>query len=314
MNSRLSDPTGQSIAAAHEVAPFPTPILLVVFNRPATTKRVLDRIRSVAPSQLYIAGDGARLDVPGEPERCSLARAEATAIDWPCSVHTLFREDHQGLARAMSSAINWFFGDVEDGIVLEDDCIPSQSFFPFCAELLGFYRENPQVMHISGNNFQYGRRRGNASYYFSRYPFVWGWASWRRAWEKFDFDVKIPSAQRNSWAAKWVLALERHGGAAIVPNVNLVENIGFGDEATHTKRWARFAFLPAREIGFPLVHPSQVKINDAADVFTYYANFRNIPHLRLMPIYRFWDWALLRAKTLKRRRERARSGKGARAE
>lgn len=300
MNSRSLASAAQSKVEAHNMAPFPTPILLVVFNRPATTKRVLDRIRSVAPSQLYIAGDGARPGVADDPERCRMARAAATAIDWPCSVHTLFREDHQGLARGMSSAISWFFGEVEDGIVLEDDCIPGESFFPFCAELLRFYRENPRVMHISGDNFQYGRRRGNASYYFSKYPFVWGWASWRRAWENFDFDVEVPSAQHNSWAAKWVLALERHGGAAIVPNVNLVQNIGFGNQATHTQRSARFAFLPARDVIFPLVHPPEVTINVAADVFTYYANFRNIKYLRLMPLYRLWDWFLLEAKSLKR--------------
>ncbi len=298
-----ADPRPRSPAEAFDssrIGHFDTPILLIVFNRPDTTKQVMASIRAVSPTQLYVAADGPRPYVRGDTERCKEARAVATSIDWDCSVSTFFRDEHRGLAKAMSSALDWFFGQVDDGIILEDDCVPSRSFFLFCSDLLDFYRSEPRVMHISGDNFQLGRKRGNASYYFSRYPFVWGWASWRRAWEKFDFDVDIPNAQRNSWAAKWVVALERNDGAAVVPNVNLVQNVGFGDEATHTTRRARFAFLPAGDIVFPLVHPSEVTIDRAADVFTYYANFRDIRVLGLMPLYQLLDGIRLRFKSLKR--------------
>jgi hypothetical protein len=279
---------------------FRTPILLLVFNRPETTSVVLESIRSVGPAQLYVAADGPRSDVAGEQQRCLEARRVATSIDWNCNVHTLYRDDNVGCALAVSSAITWFFEHEEEGIILEDDCVPSRSFYVFCQDLLERYRNNAAIMHVSGDNFQYGRRRGDASYYFSKYPFIWGWASWRRAWKRYEFESASADVRSSTWDAQWVLALEKYRGAAILPNVNLVTNIGFGADATHTKTLERFAQLPAKEIQFPLRHPTEVSIDKAADTFAYYANFRNVPDLRLIPLYQLWDYFYFRAKKIKR--------------
>jgi hypothetical protein len=270
-----------------------TPILLVVFNRPETTKTVVESIRAVRPADLYVVADGPRPDVEGESLRCNAARQVATNIDWDCRVHKLFRDRNLGSGLGVASAIDWFFENVQDGIVLEDDCVPSRSFFRFCEELLGYYRDNPRVMHISGNNFQYGRRRGTASYYFSRYTHTWGWASWRRAWQHYDFDLIPESDRSHVWDAQWLLSVEKQRGMAVLPNVNLVTNIGFGPAATHTKTIERYALLPAEEMEFPLRHPKELSIDRAADTLTQYANFRNIRNLRLIWVYQVIDFIAL---------------------
>jgi hypothetical protein len=277
-----------------------TPVLLLVFNRPESTKAVFKCLRETRPRRLYVAADGPREVVDGEAERCMEARRIAKAVDWECELTTRFQNKNMGLASHVSSAIDWFFGCEPEGIILEDDCIPDPSFFPFCSELLRFYRDVPEVMHISGNNFQYGRRRGTASYYFSRYPHVWGWASWRRAWQHYDFSAAPPEIRASAWAPQWLKSLEVNKGVAITPNVNLVTNIGFGVHATHTKTMERYAMLPARAIDFPLQHPRGITVDSEADILMYYANFRNIPDLRLMWVYRLWDFGYDTLKRVKR--------------
>ncbi len=279
---------------------FETPILLVVFNRPETTRAVFESIRSIRPAALYVAADGPRAEFEGDVARCDEVRQIATRLDWDCSLHTLFRDRNLGAGPAVASAITWFFNQVPQGIVLEDDCIPSRSFYRFCGELLAYYQDNPAIMHISGNNFQYGRKRGTASYYFSRYTHSWGWATWRRAWKHYDFTL-IPEADRSHvWDSQWLLSVERAHGMAALPNVNLVQNIGFGEDATHTRTLQRFAMLPAQEISFPLIHPQAMAIDRAADTLTYYANFRNVPSLRLIPLYHAWDYIEFRVRKLLR--------------
>ena len=281
--------------------PFSTSVLLLIHARPDTTRQVLDSLRLVRPRAVYVAADGPRASVAGEAERCEEARRIATATDWDCDMHTLFRSEHMGLEPAVTSALNWFFDQVEDGIILEDDCCPSESFYFFCQDLLDHYRTEPVVMHIGGNNFQYGRRRGAASYYFSKYALVWGWATWRRAWDQFRTDELEHGQLAPTWDAQWQQTLERHGGLAIVPNVNLVSNVGFGQDASHTLALERYSFLPAVNIDFPLVHPDQLAVNKAADVFTYYSHFRNVATLDLIWLYRLWDSVYTFLKRTKRR-------------
>jgi len=276
------------------------PILLVVFNRPDTTRAVFETIRTARPRQLFVAADGPRPGMKGEEERCLEARAVATDIDWPCTVTKLFREHNTGLAQSMSTAITWFYENVSCGIVLEDDCVPSSSFYRFCAELLGFYEDNLAVMHISGNNFQYGRVRGRASYYFSRYAHCWGWATWRRAWERFSFQQGAAEAPPTVWAKHWELSIEQHHGVSVLPNANLVTNIGFGGGATHTATLQRYSYLPTKEMEFPLVHPAAVTIDAAADTFTYYVHFRNVRYPRLIWAYQILDAAIRAMKQIKR--------------
>jgi hypothetical protein len=284
-----------------QAAGISTPVLLLIHARPETTRQVLDSLRIVRPRNLYVAADGPRAQVPDETYRCEEARRIAIAADWDCDIHTLFRAEHLGLEPAVTSGLNWFFDHAAEGIILEDDCCPSKSFYLFCQDLLEHYRAEPTVMHIGGNNFQYGRKRGAASYYFSNYALVWGWATWRRAWNQFRTDESKFGHLAPTWDAQWQQTLERHGGVAIVPNVNLVSNVGFGQGASHTRTLERYSFLPAGEVDFPLVHPEQVAVNKEADVFTYYSHFRNVGNLGLIWLYRLWDGAYRILKRTKRR-------------
>lgn len=270
-----------------------TPVLLLVFNRPDTTRAVMESVRAQQPTRLYVAADGPREGVRSDINDCAQAREMAMNVDWKCEVRSLLRDNNLGSGRGIVEAIDWFLASEPEGIILEDDCVASGSFYRFCSELLEQYREESRVMHVSGSNFQYGRRRGRASYYFSRYVHGWGWATWRRAWQKFDFG-QIPEEERSHvWDAAWAASVERCRGVGVIPNVNLVTNIGFGPQATHTRTRERFAFLAAGEIGFPLVHPASISVDAAADRLTYYANFRNIPSLHLMPLYEVMDFVLL---------------------
>jgi len=174
------------------VPPVPpiTPVLFLIFNRPNTTQKVFNAIRQAKPKQLFVAADGPRKGKEGEKEKYEQAREIIEQVDWNCEVRTLFREKNLGCKIAASSAIDWFFENVDEGIILEDDCLPSQSFFRFCQELLEYYRDDTRIMMISGNNFQFGKVRGEGSYYFSKYAHVWGWATWRRAWKHYDVNMK----------------------------------------------------------------------------------------------------------------------------
>lgn len=279
--------------------PLNTAVLLLIFNRPETTKAVVDTIRAVRPSEYFVAADGPRPDRQGETQACQAAREIATAVDWPCNVHTLFRDHNLGSGPAVASALTWFFGEVGQGIILEDDCVPSRSFYRFCEELLSYYQEDPAIMHISGDNFQYGKRRGEGSCYFSRYTHTWGWATWRRAWKHYDFELIPESERAHVWDGQWLMSVEKAHGMAVLPNVNMVTNIGFGENATHTHTLERFAMLPAQEMSFPLRHPVRREIDRAADIRTYYANFRNVPDLRLIPLYYVWDYVSFRVAKLR---------------
>jgi hypothetical protein len=270
-------------------SPLRTPVLLVIFNRPETTKLVFDAIRKAKPLRLYVAADGPRKNVESDIKNCVEARKIIEQIDWDCRVETLFRDENLNCGVGPSSAFAWFFEHEEEGIILEDDCLPSQSFFWFCQELLERYRHDSRVMHIGGNNFLNGwQKDSDYSYYFSRSGYVWGWATWRRAWKKFDFKIKdYPKAKQNglfsyyflNWAEKmyrlrkfnatiagngnvnwwdyqWDFARYSNSGLAIVPNTNLVKNIGFGELATHTTNAnSTRGFLDASDIEFPLRHP-----------------------------------------------------------
>lgn len=289
------------------------PVLLLAFNRPDTTARVLDAIRGARPARLYFAVDGPRPDRPGEREQVARVRGLAERIDWDCELETLFREDNLGCKVAVSQAIDWFFGEVEAGIVLEDDCVAHASFFPFAAELLERYRDDERIVLVSGNNFQQGVRRSPYSYYFSRFNHIWGWASWRRAWRLYDHAMTLwpevrdgawlhdllgdraavkywtrifdhTHAERNtSWAYRWTFACWIHGGASILPAVNLVSNIGFDAQATHTRnRASRVAALPVEQMPFPLRHPPFLIRDARADASTeklMFSGSRSLPAL-----------------------------------
>ena len=267
------------------------PILLLVFNRPDHTKRILERIREVRPHQLFIAADGPRNWIEHETDQCSLVRKISTDIDWDCNVQTLFQENNLGCKHAVSSAINWFFSHVNNGIILEDDCLPEHEFFKYCEDLLEYHHGDDRIMHIAGTNLNWEKYKGNNSYFFSYYSPVWGWATWKRAWEKYDVNMssytidgkKIINRkfteikeriyrklvyrlcytnQLDTWDYQWNYSIITNNGMAIIPNANMVTNIGFGSDATHTTN-KEFALNvnAAGKIVFPLIHPDLIQID-----------------------------------------------------
>lgn len=268
---------------------FQTPILLLVFNRPDLSAKVMAEIRKQAPTHLFIAADGPRTDNLLDAKLCRQTRETVLDnIDWPCEVRTLLRTENLGCGKAVSSALYWFFDQVEEGIVLEDDCLPDSSFFSFCSVLLERYRNHPGVMHISGDNFQQGKVRGDGSYYFSRLSHIWGWASWRRAWQQYDFTLQsfrnrdhnaLPFGLRDqldriydqsvdTWDIQWFMTVWFSGGMAVVPNITLVRNIGYDKQATHTRRVPRwFHRIRYGSLG-TLRHPSIMRVDKEADDFT----------------------------------------------
>ncbi|TSK09243.1 MAG: glycosyltransferase family 2 protein [Geobacter sp.] len=271
------------------------PVAFFVFNRPDTTALVFETIRRAAPSTLLLVADGPRPDRPGEAERCAAVRAIVEGVDWPCDVHFNFSDINLGCRYRVSTGLNWVFESVEEAIILEDDCLPDQSFFRFCEELLTRYRDDRRIMMISGDNFQFGANRSSDSYYFSRYPHIWGWACWRRSWEMYCADIKLwPQVREGGWLKDclgrsrlvkyWSDAFESvHRGEidtwdhqltfaclvnhalCVVPNRNLVSNIGFGANATHTTEKGPLSELRTEEMQFPLRHPPFVMQDARSD-------------------------------------------------
>ncbi|MBW4590064.1 glycosyltransferase [Aetokthonos hydrillicola Thurmond2011] len=276
-----------------------TPVCFTIFNRPDTTQKVFEAIRQVKPPLLLIISDGPRSDKLGEVEKCNAVRAIVDQIDWKCELLKNFSDINMGLKHRISSGLDWVFNIVEEAIILEDDCLPHPTFFRFCEDLLEHYRYDERVMLITGTNFQFGLKRTNYSYYFSRYIDCWGWATWKRAWQNFDFEMKqwpeirdnnwlidilqdpVEAASWsnifqntydghiNSWAYRWKLACWIQSGLTIIPNRNLVSNIGFNIDAVHTKdSRSPFANTPVEEIDFPLNHPKFVIRDAESDDFT----------------------------------------------
>lgn len=288
--------------------PLSTPVLFLIFNRPDTTQLVFDEIRKAKPIKLFVAADGPREDMPSDIERCQTTREIINQVDWDCEVIKNYSDVNLGCGRRISSSLNWVFSKVEEAIILEDDCLPTPSFFYFCQELLEKYRDDTRIMHIGSNNFQFGQNRTNYSYYFSKYPHSWGWASWRRAWKHFDYDMKtwpefkktkmIASVCENPyeqkywtkifdrmfenapvpdiWDYQWLYNFWSQNGLSIIPNVNLVSNIGFGrPDSTHCKGNPPYAQLPTDDI-WQLKHPPFVTRNREADDYTFNHHFGGI--------------------------------------
>ncbi len=266
---------------------FDTPILFLIFNRPENTKTVFEAIKKLAPDKLYIAADGPRKDRPADFEKCRQTREVIELIDWPCEVNTLLREENLGCKRGVAGAITWFFQNELQGIILEDDCVPNMSFFPFCEELLNKYQNDTRIMHIAGTNHNPSFIRDpEYSYFFSQIGHMWGWATWRRAWDLYDIQMKAfdeisskgyfkdlyPNifirkyfqkkyintykGEIDTWDYQWEFTRLINSGLSIMPKRNLVENIGFGADATHTfSNMNYFQLAEIQKMDFPLNHP-----------------------------------------------------------
>jgi hypothetical protein len=275
-----------------------TPVAFIIFNRPDTAKKVFEAIRQVKPPKLFVIADGPRANHTGDTEKCASARAIIDGVDWECEVLINYSDINLGCKIRVSSGLDWVFNIVEEAIILEDDCLPHPSFFPFCEDLLDYYRNDTRIMAVCGGNFQFGRNRNNYSYYFSRYVHVWGWASWRRAWQNYDVDIKLwkevsdcdllPSILEDTktlkywnktfqntydglidtWDHQLTFTFWSQNGLTILPNSNLVSNIGFREDATHTKGNSEVANIPTEAIDFPLKHPPFMMRNIQADKYT----------------------------------------------
>lgn len=287
-----------------------TPVVFIIFNRPDTTKRVFAEIAKARPPKLLVIADGPRADHPDDAEKCAAVRAIIDGVDWDCEVLTNYSDVNLGCKRRVSSGLDWVFDTVEEAIVLEDDCLPHPTFFRFCEEMLEKYRDDERIAMISGDNFQFGRKRTGYSYYFSRYTHIWGWASWRRAWDNYDVDMKIwPEIREgrwledllgakksvwywkyifknvyngkiDSWAYQWTFSCWIQSALTVLPNVNLVSNIGFGMKAVHTKVSNEFAEMETEAMRFPISHPNYILRDSAADSITENKTFSGQPFIR----------------------------------
>lgn len=273
-----------------------TPVAFLIFNRPDTTQRVFEEIRRARPPKLLVVADGPRADRSGESDKCKDVRAIIDTVDWPCEVVKNYSEVNLGCKVRMSSGIDWVFEQVEEAIILEDDCLPHPTFFRFCQEMLELYRNDLRIGMISGDNFQFGLRRNDDSYYFSKYNHIWGWASWRNRWQNcYDVNMalwpkirdegwihdilpnpqeakywienfnKVHNGALDTWDYQWVLTSWFQGRISVMPNTNLVSNIGFRPDATHTTVESKVANLPLVPMQFPLKQPSCFVKNSTYD-------------------------------------------------
>jgi hypothetical protein len=295
------------------------PVVFLVFNRPELTARVFARIRDVRPPKLFVVADGPRLDHPGDAIKCRCVRELIEAgVDWPCEVVHDYAEKNLGSGRRVASGITKAFEAVEEAVILEDDCLPDASFFPFCAELLVRYRNESRVGLIGGAPHVGNVVKGGESYFFCRYGYTWGWATWRRAWACFDYSMSTWSTWRDSgglqqmfskpavqrfwstawehaanspndiWDYQWVYCYMRAGMLGVLPRTALVENIGFGADATHTT--SRVRGLQATEpMLFPLVHPCRIEPDLIAEERAS-ERFFSRPNPMVRAVRRFWQY------------------------
>lgn len=272
--------------------PATPPVIFIIFNRTDTTRQTFEKIRAAKPKELLVIADGPHPDKPGDADKCEATRAIINEVDWDCEVTRNFSEENMGIRLRISSGLSWAFEIVDHAIILEHDCVPSSSFFDYCAELLDRYKNDERVMMISGQNHLFGRATTTESYYFSRYPHpMWGWATWKRAWAKYDlqlnrwpeirdrklFDQYFPSMREryywesifqyavyegkvDTWDWQWFYSMWVNSGLCVTPAHNLVRNIGLDADATHTKtKYDQiYASLSAGDLSQPLLHPSSV--------------------------------------------------------
>lgn len=279
-------------------ATMDTAVAFFIFNRPEHASRVFAEIAKARPRTLLVVADGPRAGRAGEAELCARAREVLAQVDWDCRLLTNLAPNNLGCGARVSSGLDWVFAQVEEAIILEDDCLPHPEFFPFCEALLARYRSEERVMMISGVNVQPGPRN-EASYYFGRFCGCWGWATWRRAWRHYDFAMtaypdfvaqgriggilpdaatqrrwlaifdRVRAGKIDTWDYQWVFAVWARDGVSAMPNVNLVSNIGFGRGATHTTNpRGAFANLPTAALG-TLRHPAVIAPDAAADFQTF---------------------------------------------
>ena len=293
-----------------------TPILITAWRRLDKLEKLLEAIKANKPKKIYISCDGPRKNNP--TDKYLIKKVKNTIdelINWDCDIYKLYNDENLGCRGAMLQGINWFFDNESEGIILEDDCIPNEEFIPYCSKLLKKYKKNHKVWNISGTNLQDGIIRGDGSYYLSKYFIGWGWATWRDRWLNFDsyltswekarevlllksiftnnleikywtniFNRFYEEGIPDTWDIEWAYTCLVNEGNTIIPNVNLVKNIGFDKEATHTKftidQHSNNKFI------FPIIHPTFLINDKNADKYTFYNHYQMCFKRRLKFIYR----------------------------
>jgi hypothetical protein len=274
-----------------------TPVAFIIFNRPDTTEKVFAEIARARPPKLLVIGDGPRTSRDGEAEKVTACRAIIDRVDWPCEVLTNYSEANLGCKARVSSGLDWVFEQVPEAIILEDDCLPHHTFFQFCEEMLKYYRNDTRIGLICGTHLLFDKTTDD-SYYFSRYPHIWGWASWSRVWKYYDvgfknldmliedknFEKNFKSINEykhwidcfkkvrdgfiNTWDAQVVYLTLIQSMLSIYPSRNLISNIGFGENATHTtNNKSPVAELETFTMDFPLRHPNYIYPNYKAESY-----------------------------------------------
>jgi hypothetical protein len=286
-------------------------VLFLVFNRPQTTRQVFECIRKARPERLYVAADGPRSDRPEEITLCEEVRRIATNVDWPCDLRVLFQEHNLGCCFGVSSGINWFFEHEEEGVIIEDDVVPSADFFGYCERMLELYRDDERIMMITGTNFHPIAR--SEDYFFSQHFSIWGWATWRRAWKQYDITMSgwpsksrtaflnyhfgktisrhfintfnlISENQFDTWDIQWVYCCVFNNGLCVTPGVNLVSNIGI--VGTHSDVLTESHMLEVRMLDSnELKGPENVCVDAEYDLYLHKS--KNIPALRIAAISSF---------------------------
>ena len=286
-----------------------TPVAFLIFNRSETTKRVFAEIAKVKPPKLLVIADGPRSNKPEEMTRCQEAREIINQVDWDCDVLKNYSDVNLGCKKRVSSGLNWVFKMVEEAIILEDDCLPHPTFFRFCEELLEKYRDETRISQISGSNFLFNKFDLKNSYYFSKFQFVWGWASWRRVWKHYDVNMKkwpsfchtddfkrlignkkisdyytkifekVYKEKIDTWDYQWFFSNLVKKKVSIIPKYNLISNIGFGHGATHTNFLHPLANIQLDQMEFALSHPQYLNYNRLFDEHVFF-NYVKISKLK----------------------------------
>lgn len=270
------------------------PVVIFIYKRQANLGSLLTTMRSFKPTKLYLISDGPK---GLEEEKAVIETRELleSLINWTCEIKKNYSDINLGLKERFCTGIDWVFSQEERAIFIEDDCLPDPTFFKFCDDLLEKYKDDERIFSISGNNFLFGQGKSRESYYFSKYPHIWGWATWKRSWDKYDSEISDWQARRqtnwlrevtggfiiskfwkyifdrlsagkiNTWDYQLTYTSFKNRGLNIIPSVNLVTNVGYGQDSTNIKSKNKTIAVSAEQIQFPLVHPVEFKVNGAND-------------------------------------------------
>lgn len=292
---------------------FSTPILILSFNRPESTRKLIESLRPLKPRKIYFAVDGPREGLNADLEKVSNTRAAQSEFNWPVELSTRFLDKNLGCKLAISSAIDWFFENEDLGIILEDDCIPTPEFLNFASNMLNKYRNIERIMQISGSSFFPEIANYDYNHYFSKLPVIWGWATWRRAWKNFEFNtissavddpkkliydyydnnliskwfhryyIESLSPKASAWSPHWIFSIIRNNGLTVMPMANMVRNIGMTDDSTHafSKSFLEFDRFSIGQLP-NLPDPIEIEANEKLDKLRFKVIRRTDPNTFLL--------------------------------